>query len=323
MTGQDVILSGVRAAPGQADGRPKGTAGAVSGRPRPGRRGRYPADVPLFGPLLALGAAVCYGAADFAGGMLSRRRPAVAVVGVSQACSLLLLLLVLPFLGWPGDLNWVPWSILAGATGGIGLVAFYSALSFGTVGVVSPISATGAVIPVAIGLASGESPSVLQVGGIVLALLGAVLASGPELRGEEHVKARAVWFAGVAAVGFGLSFWAIARGSASSTFMTLIGMRTTTVVGFGIAALVLDTIGGITARELPALAGVGLMDVAANGLLGVSTVMGLLSVSAVLTSLYPVITVTLAAIFLHERLKPIQVVGVGCALAGVALIAAG
>ncbi len=277
--------------------------------------------MPLLGPLLALGSAVCYGAADFAGGMLTRKRPAMAVVGVSQALSLVVLLIVLPFVGLPTDLGWLPWSALAGLMGAIGLVAFYQALSFGTVGVVSPISATGAAIPVTIGLASGEQPGTWQLVGIGVALLGAILASGPELRGEEHVKTKAIWLALVAAGGFGLTFWAISRAAASSPFMTMVGMRGTSVILFGAAALITRSLGGITVRELPALTAVGVGDVAANGLLGLSTRFGLLSVSSVLSALYPVVTVALAAVILKERMRAIQVLGVVCALAGVALIA--
>lgn len=279
-------------------------------------------DSPL-GPTLALGSALAYGSADFAGGMLSRRRPAMAVVGVSMALSLVALLIVVAFTGLPATLDWLPWSILAGVAGATGLVCFYRSLAFGTVGVVSPISAMGAAIPVIIGLVGGENPGTLQVAGIVLALVGAVLASGPELRGEEHVKATAVWFAVAAAFGFGIAMWAIARGSATSPLMTLVGMRTTSVAGFAIAAVVLRTIGGVTWRDVPALAGIGLTDVAANGLLGLSTTFGLLSVSAVLSALYPVVTVALAAVLLKERMKPVQVAGTVTALAGVVLIAAG
>ncbi len=278
------------------------------------------ADSPL-GPILALGSAVTWGVSDFAGGMLSRRLSAFAVVGVSQALALVVLLAALPFVGLPDNVTWLPWAILAGVAGAIGLSAFYRSLAFGTVGVVSPISAMGAAIPVGIGLATGDDPGALQLVGIVLALVGAVLASGPELRGEEHVKAQAVWFAVLAAAGFGVTMWAIARGSESSPFMTLVGMRSTSVLGFAVAALLVRSVGGVRLRDLPGLALLGLGDVTANALLGISTTMGLLSISAVLSALYPVVTVALAAVILHERMKPIQLIGTALALLGVVLIA--
>jgi drug/metabolite transporter (DMT)-like permease len=164
----------------------------------------------LIGPLLALGSALSWGVADFAGGMYSRRYPSAAVVGISQAWSFVALVLVLVFAGAPTGLGWLPWSVLAGVAGSVGLVAFYRALAFGTVGVVSPISALGAAIPVMVGLFGGEEPRTGQLVGIGLALLGAVLASGPELRGEEPVKAQAIGFAALAAAGLGIAMLAIA-----------------------------------------------------------------------------------------------------------------
>ena len=278
-------------------------------------------EAPL-GPVLALGAALSFGISDFAGGMVSRRRPAVAVVGVSQACSLAVLMVVMAVVGWPGSFAWLPWAALAGLSGAAGLVLFYQALAVGTVGVVSPISALGAIIPVSAGLLGGERPAPLTVAGIVVALSGAVLASGPELRGEPHVKGRAVLYAVGAAVGFGVAMLALARGAGTSTWATLAGMRLTSVLAFAVAALALRSVGGIRARELPVLAGLGLADVGANFLLATATTMAMLSVSTVLAALYPVVTVALAAVLLHERMRPIQVAGTVAALAGVVLIAA-
>lgn len=277
----------------------------------------------LFGPLLALGSALTWGVADFAGGMLSRRLPSAAVVGVSQACSLVMLLALLPWLPAASSWGWVPWAIVAGLAGSLALVCFYRALAFGTVGVVSPISALGTSVPVIAGLVAGEQPRALQGAGIVVALAGAVLASGPELGGEEPVKAKAIWYALAAAGGFGVTMLAIARGSAYSPLLTMLGMRSASLVAFGIAALVLHSVGGVRPRDLPALALLGLADVSANTLLGFASTMGLLSITVVLSALYPVVTVALAAVILHERMKPVQVAGVALAFLGVALIAAG
>lgn len=255
--------------------------------------------------------------------MYSRRLPSAAVVGVSQACSLAVLLMIVPFLPLPTSWGWVGWSVLAGLSGSLALVCFYRALAFGTVGVVSPISALGAVVPVIAGLAAGERPGTWQLAGIVAALAGAVLASGPELRGEEPVKAQAIWFALAAAAGFGVTMLAITRGADDSTLHTMAGMRAASLVAFGVAALVLRTVGGIGRRDLPGLALLGVADVSANTLLGFASTLGLLSVTAVLSALYPVVTVALAAVILHERMKPVQVAGVVLAFLGVGLIAAG
>lgn len=277
----------------------------------------------MIGPLLALGSALTWGVADFSGGMLSRRLPSAAVVGVSQACSLVALLVLLPFMPAPTSSGWIGWAIVAGLAGSGALVCFYRALAFGTVGVVSPISALAVSIPVIAGFAAGEQPRTLQVAGIVAAITGAVLASGPELRGEQHVKQRAIWYALAAAVGFGITMLAIARGSASSPMFTMVGMRSASVAAFGIAAIVLRSVGGVRPGDLPKLALLGLGDVTANALLGFATTMGLLSITAVLSALYPVVTVGLAAVILHERMKPVQIAGVVLAFVGVGLIAGG
>jgi drug/metabolite transporter (DMT)-like permease len=277
----------------------------------------------VIGPLLALGSALTWGVADFGGGMLSRRLPSAAVVGVSQACSLVALLVLLPLLPLGGTGAWLGWSIAAGLSGSLALVCFYRALAFGTVGVVSPISALAVSVPVVAGLLAGEQPRLLQVAGIVAAVGGAVLASGPELRGEQPVKQQAVWFALVAAAGFGVTMLAIARGSADSPMLTMVGMRSASVIAFGIAAIALRSVGGVTASDLAPLTLLGIGDVSANALLGVASTMGLLSITAVLSALYPVVTVALAAIILHERMRPVQVAGVALAFAGVGLIAAG
>ena len=277
----------------------------------------------MIGPLLALGSALTWGAADFAGGFLSRRLPSAAVVGVSQACSLVVLWVLLPFFPTPASWGWLPWSIVAGLAGSLSLVLFYRALAYGTVGVVSPISALCAAVPVAAGLASGEQPRAVQLVGIGVAMAGAVLASGPEVRGAERVKAQAVWYSVAAAGGFGLTMLAIARGSAHSPMLTMVGMRASSVIAFGVVAIALRTVGGITARDLPALTLLGVADVSANTLMGFASTFGLLSITAVLSALYPVVTVALAAAILHERLKPIQIAGVLLAFAGVALIAGG
>ncbi len=277
----------------------------------------------MIGPLLALGSALTWGVADFSGGMLSRRLPSAAVVGVSQACSLVALLVLLPFMPAPTSSGWIGWAIVAGLAGSGALVCFYRALAFGTVGVVSPISALAVSIPVIAGFAAGEQPRTLQVAGIVAAITGAVLASGPELRGEQHVKQQAIWYALAAAVGFGITMLAIARGSASSPMFTMVGMRSASVASFGIAAIVLRSVGGVRPGDLPKLALLGLGDVTANALLGFATTMGLLSITAVLSALYPVVTVGLAAVILHERMKPVQIAGVVLAFVGVGLIAGG
>ncbi|HET8616688.1 MAG TPA: DMT family transporter [Actinomycetales bacterium] len=272
--------------------------------------------------LLALSSSVMWGGADFLGGLLSRSRRAVAVVAGSQACGLVAVALVaLVTGGWHGSTGWFGWSVLAGLVGASGLVAFYSALGCGTMGVVSPIAALGAVVPVLLGLVQGESPSSIVLVGLVLALVGVVTASGPELAGGAG--ARPVVLASVAGVCFGLALVFIERGAQTNAVMTMTGMRATSVGMFLVAAVVLRTNGALVVRDAPALAAVGVADVGANLLFALATQRGLLSVTAVLGSLYPVVTVLLARVVLHERLRVVQQVGVVAALTGVVLVSAG
>jgi drug/metabolite transporter (DMT)-like permease len=278
--------------------------------------------------LLALLSSVWWGAADFLGGTLSRRRPAAVVVGVSQAAGLVTALVIAAAAGAFGDdRGYLPWAVLSGVAGVVGLVSFYAALAAGTMGVVSPIAALGVVVPVVVGLAQGDRPATGQVVGIVVAIVGVVLASGPELSGRAGV--RPVLLAGVAAVGFGLALLAIAKGSESSTLMTLVTMRATSVSLLTVALVIALARGfarsqvQIPPRELGLIALVGIGDLAANLTFGLASRRDDIAVVAVLGSLYPVVTVLLARVFHHERLGRLQTAGVALALVGVVLIAAG
>lgn len=303
--------------------------------------------------LLALLSSVLWGSSDFLGGLASRRVPAVRVVGWSQAAGLVGVTVVALLLGATDDPSgWLPWSMLAGLCGATGLVMFYTALAIGTMGVVSPIAALGVVVPVLVGLATGDRPSSVQAAGMVLGLLGALAASGPELstarprraragsvrteletgaRGRTMVPApdgsaapaRSVALACASGVAFGVALLGIQRGAELSPVMTLVGMRATSVGTFALGALLLRRRAGVPGRVLPLLVAVGLVDAAANLAFAHATIRGLPSVVAVIGALYPVATVLLGRFVLHERLARVQQVGVGLAMAGVALLAIG
>ncbi|MGN6302433.1 MAG: DMT family transporter [Angustibacter sp.] len=272
--------------------------------------------------VLALVSSLMWGSADFLGGLRSRTLPALAVVGASQACGLVAIGAVALATGaGHGSSAWVPWAVASGVVGTTALVCFYAALGSGTMGVVSPIAALGAVVPVVIGIVAGERPTSTTLAGLVLGLVGAVAASGPELRGKAG--ARPVALAALAGVGFGLALVFIERGSRADAVMTLTGMRATSVTAFVVAALALRSVGGLVLRDVPSLALVGVGDVGANLTFAMASQRGFLSITAVLGSLYPVVTVLLARLVLHERLSRIQLLGVSAALVGVALVALG
>ena len=161
--------------------------------------------------ILALLSSLVWGLADFLGGTLSKKRKAIAVIGGSQSFGLLFAsTLALIFGLWTWDSTvWVNGAI-AGAMGLLGLVGFYTALATGQMGIVAPISSLSAVVPVTIVLVQGERPGTLQVVGIVVALIGVILASGPELNGK--VDPRPVFLALFAAVTFGICVYFMAKG---------------------------------------------------------------------------------------------------------------
>lgn len=270
--------------------------------------------------VLALASSLVWGTSDFFAGLASRRRPAVAVVGWTQGLALLVItaLVVLRWdtVTWSG---WPPWAVAAGLTGMSGLICFYSALSVGTMGVVAPIAALGVVVPVILGVASGEAPSPWAWVGMLVAIIGVTLASGPELSGD--VSPRPVVLAACAALGFGLALFCLDRGARESTLLTLWGMRLTSVTILVVVAVVLRTAGGVTLRETPALLAIGCGDLAANGLFAYASSRGQVSIASVLGSLYPVVTTIWARVVLDERLRRVQQVGVVLAVGGAAVTA--
>ncbi|MGW1597320.1 EamA family transporter [Streptomyces sp. NPDC002343] len=280
----------------------------------------------------ALITSLLWGLADFGGGLLTRRTPALTVVVVSQAIAAVVLgAIVLATGGWSeaGPRLW--FAFAAGLVGPVALLCFYQALALGPMGVVSPLATLSVAVPVGVGLVLGERPGLFQAAGIAVAVTGVVLAGGPQLRGAA-VQRRAILMTLVAAVGFGTVFALIAEASTTvpGLFLALFVQRVTNVAVGGAALAVSVRRGGAAVPEgglrwasLPALAFVGLADVAANGTYAMATRSGPVTVAAVLASLYPVVTSLAARGFLSERLRAIQTAGAGLALLGTLLLATG
>lgn len=192
--------------------------------------------------------------------------------------------------------------------------------------IVAPISATGSAVPVVVGLATGERPSALQLVGILAAGVGVVLASR-EAPHEDEARARAgrasIGLALVAALGFGAFFVGMDRAADVDVLWAMLAARVADAVLLVPVALILRPAFHIPPRALVTLAVIGILDLTANGLYAWGTTQGLLSVVAVLGSLYPLATVLLARAVLGERIRRVQEIGVAAALAGVVLIAAG
>ncbi len=238
--------------------------------------------------------------------------------------------------GPPGG-EFAVYAALGGLAGTAGIAAFYRGLAVGAMGVVAPISGLAAAIPVAVGVATGERPSSLQVAGIALALTGVALASreakpsrpepavgrGAGLPAGRARVAGGVGLALVSAVGFGTFFVFIDRASEGDAAWAILTSR---VIGLSvIVALVLALRPGPQPRrsDLPSLAAVGLFDITGQSLFAFATTEGLLSVVSVLASLYPVTTIVLARVVLGERVRALQRAGAVGALAGVVMITGG
>ena len=272
---------------------------------------------------LAVGASLAWGLGDFLGGLKSRTLHVLTVLAISQAAGFAAVLVWLAVSGdaFPGGAA-TAWAVAAGVGGCVGLGALYRGMAVGAMGIVAPVSAVAAVIPFTVGVASGERPGALQVAGIVLALAGVALASRePAERGGG--RAAGVGLALVAALGFGLYFVFLDRAAEESVPWAVATARGTSSLLAVVAAIVVGASLRPGRAHMPVLVAVGLCDVGANVLFGLASARGLLSVVSVLASLYPIVTVGLAAFLLHERIAPAQRVGVAGALTGAALITAG
>ncbi|MEW2633915.1 DMT family transporter [Streptomyces sp. NPDC048389] len=285
--------------------------------------------------LFALATSLLWGLADFGGGLLTRRTPALTVVVASQTVAVVVLGAIVVATGGFSEAGPRLWyAVAAGAVGPVAMLCFYKALALGPMGVVSPLGSLGVAVPVGVGLLLGERPGLLQFAGIAVAVAGIVLAGGPELRGAP-VRRQAVLLTLVAAFGFGAVLALIAEASTTLTglFLALFVQRVTNVAVGGAALYVSVKRGGralpedggarTVLRSLPALAFVGLADVAANGTYSIAAQTGPVTVAAVLANLYPVVTVLAALMVLKERLRSVQAAGAGLALVGTVLLASG
>jgi len=272
----------------------------------------------------ALGSSLVWGCADFLGGLLSRRLALAGVTVVSQGAGFVALTIWLGGSGFHLDARALGLGLLAGLGGGIGLACFYRALAVGTMSIVSPVAACGALVPFALSLATGERPSGLVVGGAVAALAGAVLASAEEHRSDEPARRQGALLALAAAVALGLFVYFIGlAGQHGETLSALFGARVGSLSLLVAAVLATRSRLGLTRRDVPAVALLGLLDTAANGLFVLASARGYLSIVSVLGSLYPVVTVLAAHLLLGERISRVQRWGVAVALAGVAVVASG
>ena len=212
-------------------------------------------------------------------------------------------------------------AIPAALSGTLGLYAYYRGMQTGMMSVVAPIAGASAIVPVVFGIATGDRPSPFQLAGIACALVGVALAAQEHQAGERRVAA-GVWLAVLAAIGFGFYFPPMhAAGEADPWWASLIFRATATLIIVAAVAARRPKV-RLGGWPLWIVVAVGVGDTLGNLLFAASASHGLVSVTSVLASLYPVVTVVLAAMVLKEHVAGGQRLGVVLTLTGVALIAA-
>ncbi|HYY79139.1 MAG TPA: DMT family transporter [Actinomycetes bacterium] len=289
-----------------------------------------------LGVPLGLGSGLCWGTADFFGGVQSRRLPALTVAVWSQLAGAVVLAVALAAQGVAPAPRAVALGLAAGLGGGTALLLFYRGLAEGAMSIVAPVSACGAVVPVAAAFLQGRAPSALALAGIAAAIAGVLLVSRTSHPGQHPGGRPALVLAMALAsgLGFGLYYVLVDAGT------EVPGATPLWVVAGGRGASLLLLLGVAAARRRPDRRGqdwrrarwpgrwlapvalVGVADTTANLLFAYAAIHGNLGVVGVLGSLYPVATVLLARFVLCERLSGGQNAGVVLALVGVALLAA-
>lgn len=275
--------------------------------------------------MLAVFCAVTYGVADYSGGRASRSVTSTVVTLLGQATSLVLVVIGLAIIGTPiASAHDLWWGAAGGAAGGLALIAFYSGLSRGAMTVVAPTTAVvSAVLPVVVALFQGERPSGLAMVGLVVACLAVALVSGAIGTRHQKTHISTVIMAAAAGVGFGFIFIAFARTADDSGMWPLLAAR---VASLPVVATVIAARRPTTLNLRPVIwlvIGSGVLDMAANLFFLEASHRGLLSIVAVISSMYPVSTVCLAFGLDHERVSSSQAAGLACAATALALVSLG
>jgi drug/metabolite transporter (DMT)-like permease len=278
----------------------------------------------VLSPFLALGASLSYGVADFVGALAARRASALTVTLGMQLVGLLVLLPFLPFLPGRPSTAAIVIGAVSGAAGTGGLIVYLRAMAIGPIGIVSPIAAvTGAAVPVAWGaFLLGDELSLLQNFGVLLALVSVVVVAWVPGSAIRAADLQAVLGGVLSGLLFGGFFIALDATPADSGMWPLVGARVASVLAvLGLMRIVSRPVH--PGSSLPLILGAGALDMLANVLFLLATRGGLLSISALLSSLYPVVALLLARQILRERLHRVQSGGVIGALVAMSLLVAG
>ena len=273
--------------------------------------------------VLALCSAALWGTGDFLGGLSTRTLNVLIVLFWSQLIGLLGVAVWIGVSGAERPGAVLLWAVVAGLSAAVGLGCLYRGMAVGAMGIVAPISAASPVVPLAVDLGRGVSPSAAQWAGIAAVLGGIVLLAREPGAGRRTPLAAGVVLALVAALAFGLfivGLDAAADGSVPWTIVTARGTSTALALVMALGASVSIR---PPARLVPAIAAVGVFDTTANVLVAFATTKGSAGIVAVLSALYPVVTIVLARVVLGERLDRPRRLGGVLALGGAAVVAAG
>jgi drug/metabolite transporter (DMT)-like permease len=271
-------------------------------------------------PLTAMASAVTLGIADFTGGIAGRRSSAPSVaIGIESVglVAVPLAFVLLPH-GW--DPQAALLAFAGGGVGGLGLLAFYRAMSLNLIGVVAPITGfVAAALPVAVGLVGGDRLQIWQLGGIAVGLVALVLINGPSGGAAGNARLGVV-LALLAGVTFGL-FFILFHAASHAGLTAFVSGRLGSMTAALAAAAVSRTSPVISRSVVRLIAVGGIFDGTGVVLYLYATHTGLLSVTALLTSFYPAFTVLCARLFTHERMTPLQMMGAVLAIVAIAMIA--
>jgi uncharacterized membrane protein len=274
--------------------------------------------------LLALSGAVLWGVGDFFGGLAARRLALLSVLAVSQGTGLagVAVWVVLSGDPFPGVVELLP-AAGAGIAGLVGLAALYRGMAVGAMGIVAPISAASPVVPLAFDAAQGVVPSAAQWIGVGSVLAGIAVLSYEPASVDGKRFATGVGLALLAALAFGGFFVGIDAGADESVPWAVVAVRSSSVALALAAVLASKASLQVPRRLLPMLLAIGFFDTVANVVFAQASTEGAIGIVAVLSALYPVVTIALARLVLHERLSVARRGGGLLALAGAALVAAG
>lgn len=279
-----------------------------------------------MGALLALLAAVAYGASDFGAGLASRRFAAGPVTAVAQVFGLATAVaaVILLHSGAP-DRSTLLWGAVSGLGSGLGTLTLYRGLALGPMSLVATIAAVlTAVLPAAAGILLGNHLSWLALAGIVLAVPSIGLVSWQSATGEARSSRIGIIFGVLAGVGFALLFIALAQaGTEAGAWPLVPGQAVSLVCVAPFALSDRRPPGKPWAGTFAIMVGAALLSGVANLLFLASTGHGQLAVVAVLSAMYPAVTVLLARVVLNERWTRLQIAGLSLGAVAVLLVTLG